>query len=340
MRVKIQSDVCWYWHHPDFENLSFAVRCCPFVCIIFLGTSSSFRWNTTGITVLGSPTLSFTSGVYVDANDTLYVVDEVGNHIIWKLLKNSSTPIRIAGLPLSPGPNASQLYNPQDVYIDSKQNLYVTDFYNYRVQKYANGSLNGITIVGTSGINGTGLNQLGGVRYFNFDPTETYMFIADSENHRIMRFFTNSTPLANGILVASGNGPGTANTQLFYPWAAYYSAITNFLYITNYSGGTVMQWLPGASFGTVIAGIAGSPGPNATQLNLPMDIKLDSYLNMYVVDSANHRVQMFCVNNQTGVTIAGNGTSGNGPTQLSGPRGIAFDSAMNMYIGDLGNSRV
>lgn len=278
--------------------------------------------------------------MYLDINDTLYIVDETGNHVIWKLLKNSSTPIRIAGLLLSPGPNASQLYNPQDLYIDSKQNLYVTDFYNYRVQKYINGSLNGITFVGTSGINGTGLNQLGGMRYFNFDPTETYMFIADSENHRIMRFFTNSTAGANGVLVAGGNGPGTANTQLSYPWGVYYSSITNFLYITNLSGGTVMQWLPGASSGTVIAGIVGSSGSSATQLNGPMGIKLDNYLNMYVVDCYNHRVQMFCANNQTGITIAGNGTSGNGATQLSGPRGIAFDSAMNMYIGDLGNRRV
>ena len=49
---------------------------------------------------------------------------------------------------------------------------------------------------------------------------------------------------------------------------------------------------------------------------------------------------MFCANNRTGVTIAGNGAMGNASTQLNGPRGIAFDSAMNMYIGDYDNHRV
>jgi DNA-binding beta-propeller fold protein YncE len=61
---------------------------------------------------------------------------------------------------------------------------------------------------------------------------------------------------------------------------------------------------------------------------------------MYVVDFDNNRVQMFCANNQTGITIAGTGSAGNSTTQFQGPRGIAFDSAMNMYIGDRNNHRV
>ncbi len=49
---------------------------------------------------------------------------------------------------------------------------------------------------------------------------------------------------------------------------------------------------------------------------------------------------MFCHNNQTGTTIAGDGVVGHSTTRLNDPRGIAFDSSMNMYIGEGGNGRV
>jgi DNA-binding beta-propeller fold protein YncE len=84
----------------------------------------------------------------------------------------------------------------------------------------------------------------------------------------------------------------------------------------------------------------GVPGSNATLLNTPIGVRLDAYLNLYVVDNGNHRVQMFCQNSLTGITIADDGVSGSTATRLNGPRGIAFDSQINMYIGDLSNTRV
>ncbi|CAF4451933.1 unnamed protein product, partial [Adineta steineri] len=92
-----------------------------------------------------------------------------------------------------------------------------------------------------------------------------------------------------------------------------------------------MRWIPGASSGEFIAGTPGTSGSTATTLSGPIAIKLDSFLNMFVVDFSNNRVQLFCQNNQTAVTVAGTGTSGSSATQLYGPRGIAFDSSMNMY---------
>ena len=279
--------------------------------------------------------------MFFDPSDTLYIADESGNHVVWKLPQGSSTPIHVAGLYQSGGQNASQLHNPQVAYVDSNQNVYVVDCLNYRVQKYINGSPNGVTIAGITASSGSALNQLFNPRYFTFDSTETYFYLADSGNSRIMRFATNSTSGTNGTLVAGGTGGGNANNQLNTPWGIYYpSAVSNFLYITNMGGHTVMKWAPGATSGTVIAGSPGVAGSNATLLNNPIGITLDTYLNMYVVDNANNRVQMFCQNNLTAITIAGDGSLGNNATQLHGPRGIAFDSQMNLYIGDLYNTRV
>ena len=308
--------------------------------LLFLGTSGNLVWNTTGITVFKpSPTLG-PSGVYVDSNDTLYIAD-VFNSVIWKLLKDAVNATIIAGNHGSRGSNSTRLDVPVDVYIDRNGNLYVSDRDNDRIQKFINGSNIGVTIAGITGSSGRSLNELNQPQYFTFDPTDTYMYVADYNNNRIMRYLTNSTTGTNGTLVAGGNGLGNTNTSLNFPLGVHYlPSGSNDLFITNHNGYSVTRWTPGASSGVFVAGIPGSSGATSTQLSLPMGIKIDTYLNIYVADSGNDRVQMFCANNQTGITIAGFGGDGDNATQLSSPKGIAFDSAMNMYISDYGNRRV
>lgn len=308
---------------------------------IYLGSSGNLRWNTTGITVLtASPPLA-ASGIYIDANDTLYAVDESSNYVIWKLPKNAVNATIIAGTKGSPGSTDNRFNYPNDVYVDRNGNLYVVDTDNYRIQKFVNGSMNGVTIAGILGSFGSALNQLYTPLCITFDSNDTYMYVADYGNHRIMRYSTTSTSGMNGILVAGGNGGSDANTSLNSPWGIHHlSSVSDDLFIINTVGHSVMRWTPGASSGTFVAGIPGIAGATSAHLSNPAGVKIDRYLNIYVADRGNHRVQMFCNNNQTGITIAGTGISGSSATQLSLPRGIAFDSAMNLYVGDAVNNRV
>ncbi|CAF4019578.1 unnamed protein product [Adineta steineri] len=304
-------------------------------------TLSTYRWNTTGITILNSSQMTFIEDLYFDSDDTLYISDEYNNDVVWKLLKNATTATVVAGQRTSYGSGDSQLHNPQGLYLDSKNNMYVADYQNSRIQKYVNGSTVGITIAGVTGSAGSALNQLNIPRDIVIDSTDTYVYIADDNNNRIIRFQTNSTAGTNGEVVAGGAGAGNTITQLNQPWGIHYlPTISNYLYIINYGGHSVMRWIPGNSSGEFIAGIPGTSGSTATTLSGPTGIKLDSYLNMFVVDCGNSRVQMFCQNNQTGITIAGTGVSGSSATQLRGPRGIAFDSSMNLYVADTANNRV
>lgn len=301
---------------------------------------NTLRWNTTGVTILNLPNITQVSGIYTANDGTIYVVDEMSNSVVWMLPYNSTTPTIVAGVMKILGSAANQLNFPQDVYLDSNKNLYVTDYYNYRVQKYVSGSGTGTTIAGTSA-KGTALNQFGGLRYFWFDSTETYMYITDYDNSRIMCYPTNSVNGTNGVAVAGNNGGGNLNTQLNYPWGIHsYPSVSNDLYITNAAGHSVIRWTLGATSGTFVAGTPGTVGSSATTLNTPMGIKLDAYLNMYVADYGNHRIQMFCYGNTTGVTVAGTGTAGSSATQLNGPRDITFDNSMNMYVTDFWNKRV
>jgi hypothetical protein len=216
--------------------------------VLFSGASGNLLWNTTGIAVLSSSLEIAASGVYVDANDTLYAVDESNNYVIWELLENAENATIIAGTYGSPGSSSNQLSNPNDVYADGNGNVYVCDSYNHRIQKFINGSTNGITIAGITGSAGSQLNQFNTPRYFTFDSTDTYMYVADYQNHRIMQYLTNSTSGMNGTLVAGGTGANDTNTSLNFPWGVHYlPSVSNDLFITNYGGRSVMRWTPGAS---------------------------------------------------------------------------------------------
>ncbi|CAF0831632.1 unnamed protein product [Adineta steineri] len=289
----------------------------------------------------GAPTYIAASGVFVDSHDNLYAVDENRNYVIWQLLKNAINATIIAGTYQSPGSSSSQLSNPNDVYIDKSGNIYVVDTNNHRIQKFSSGTNIAVTIAGITGSAGSALNQLNTPRYFTFDSTETYLYVCDYNNQRILRFSTNSTSGTNGTLVAGGTGVHDITTSLDYPWGIHYlPSISSDLFIVNNGGQSVMRWTPGATAGIFVLGTPGTTGSTSTLLNSPAGIRIDTYMNVYIADGGNNRIMLYCANSNVGIIIAGGVSAGNGPTQLSGPRGIAFDSAMNLYIGDTGNGRV
>ncbi len=98
-----------------------------------------------------------------------------------------------------------------------------------------------------------------------------------------------------------------------------------------------MRWRVGASNGTVIGGTPGSAGSSSSQLNFPLGIILDQWMNVYVADRTNNRVQLFCSGSSTGITIAGSTTGG---SSLSTPYDVKLDSRMNLYVSENSGHRV
>ena len=95
----------------------------------------------------------------------------------------------------------------------------------------------------------------------------------------------------------------------------------------------MMRWRIGDLQGTIIAGIGGSSGSTSTRLNNPMGITLDQWKNLYVADSSNNRIQLFCSGSTTGITIAGQ-------TNLTFPHDVKFDSQMNLYVSERSGAQV
>ena len=102
---------------------------------------------------------------------------------------------------------SATMANPQAIYIDQSNYVFVPDFDNACVYKYnATGTPNTpVVAAGNESNPGSALNQLDGPLHIAFNAAETYMFVADSNNDRIMRFSTSAPSGSDGVVVAVSN---------------------------------------------------------------------------------------------------------------------------------------
>jgi len=146
----------------------------------------------------------------------------------------------------------------------------------------------------------------------------------------------------NGTLVAGGNGPGKGTTQLFLPRGLYFDLTSNSLIITNFACNNIVRWVLGDDHWSLISGsMNGESGGTSGLLYYPSDVTLDSFGNLYVADTYNHRIQFFIAGQTNGTTIAGvTGKVGVDPNSLNYPSSLAVDSQLSLYIADSGNYRI
>lgn len=256
-----------------------------------------------------------------------------------KYLQGTSTGVLVAGTGIG-GSALNQLATSgfRYLYVDSSENLYIADSNNQRIVRWANGASTGVIVAG-NGTFGTSLSQLT-TPYGIWVDSSASIYVAEYGSHRVTKWDSGAT---SGTLIAGVTGSAGRNSQsnfeilylfrlyiditvdkLYGPHGLYFDETNQNLYISNYySAATVFKWPIGSSVGTIIAGTAGSAGSTSTELNGPMGITLDSWKNLYVADRYNSRVQLFCNDVTTGITIA---------TGLATPCDVKLDSQMNLYV--------
>lgn len=228
---------------------------------------------------------------------------------------------------------ANQLTSPHGVAVDAAGNIYVADFYNNRIQKWAPGASSGTTVAGGNGA-GYGANQLNSPTGVVVDAVGD-IYIADQSNHRIQKWVQGAN---SGITIAGGNGYGSDANQLHLPSEIAIDLAGN-IYVLDYGNNRVHKWVKGASSGITVAGGNGA-GSDPNQLFDPFGITIDASGNIYVTDRGNNRVQKWAQNALVGVTVAGGNGIGSAANQLDSPFGVAVDVVGNVYVSDGSNNRV
>lgn len=278
-----------------------------------------------------------------DSAGYLYAADYYNDVIVRFPPHSTDTTIGtvVAGL-VSVGSGALYLNGAIDIFVTPGGEIYVLDTGHARVQKYPAHSTAftaGVTVAGGNG-DGNALNQFSGAQSIYVDNTGN-IYVADGNNNRILKFPAGSTSATNGIVVAGGNGSGTANNQFHQPKGVYVDAAGN-IFVSDFYNHRVQKFPPNgtsATNGTTVAGGNGI-GRAANQTSYPWGLTGDAAGNLYVAEFGNHRVQKFpdgSTSATNGITVAGDA---NNVTYIMKTTGVSLDKDGAVIVADWGNYNV
>jgi sugar lactone lactonase YvrE len=204
------------------------------------------------------------------------------------------------------------------------------------------------------------------------DPLTGNLWVADTGNHRVLRFdaplplsgASASLVLGQGsnfnTAIANFSGPGAASllspqgvsVDPFGHVAVADTGNNRVLYFSNPSGSASADyvWGQNGSYGTTLSNL-GSANPSADSLKAPGGVLLVPG-TIWIADTANNRVLRYAaaplsstadlVIGQTDFisSSANQGGALPGPGTLMQPNGLSMDTAMRLFICDTGNGRV
>ena len=301
-------------------------------------------------------------GICIDAVGNLYMADNENNCI--RKIGVDGKVATFAGSStkgFKDGNVAQALFaGPTALCFDLDSNLLVTDFENQRIRKISKqGIVSTIAGTGIAGFKDT----IASFAQFNYPrgicvDTKGNIYIGDSWNHRIRKIDLNnkvSTFAGGGDTIgvqSKGNyidakGPNAR----FYTPCEIKIAPNNTIYVADAFNHRIRK-IDSSSNVTTIAG-SGASGNNAggffdgrnleARFNTPTTLYLDSNLDIYLGDGANHRVRK--ISKDSVSTFAGTGDAGmdDGPADLSTfnfPRGIVKNKNGEMFVVDYNNHSI
>lgn len=252
------------------------------------------------------------------ANDTPASCNEAGTFLAkWGSLGNGD----------------GQFHDPADVGVDDKDDLYVVDRENSRIQKFNSSG----AYVAQWGSIGSGDGQFSYPSGVSEDRNYPFVAVADTANNRI-QLYDHDNKFVHSF-GSFGNGDG----QLSAPQAGVFIFPSVALLVSD-GGNHRLQWFDMSAGNGVFLKKFGSEGNGDGQFSFPSDIVVDSAWNFYVADTGNHRIQKFAAKTED-LSVRADfltkwGSNGNGDGQFSFPSGLAVDSLGNVYVADTGNHRI
>lgn len=259
---------------------------------------------------------------------------------------------------------AAQFHGPISVSVDNLGNVYIVDFYNFRVRKVSKTGV--ISTIAGNGVNshsgdGTIGTSAAVCPHGVVADKRGNIFISDASYSVIRKVNALgfiSTYAGNKLAGWGYSGDGGAATaaKLQQPYGMAIDAKGN-LYIAD-AGNHCIRKVD--TFGKIstfagIGGMAGYTGDGGlatfASLDSPYAVAVDKWNNVYIADFLNNVIRMVdstktiytvAGNGVSGVTAGGHGYTGDaGPAiaaTLNNPKGIAVDTIGNLYIADADNN--
>ncbi|CAF1233402.1 unnamed protein product [Didymodactylos carnosus] len=142
------------------------------------------------------------------SEDHLFVADNY--QCVFRYDKNGQNKTLVAGRQEERGDGLHQLNQPQQIFVDEKENVYIADTWNHRIMKWTKNAEEGGEVVAGGNGSGSNLNQLN-APHSVFVDRQGSIYIADSNNHRIVRWLKGAK---SGEIIGPRGGGGNLSNQL------------------------------------------------------------------------------------------------------------------------------
>ncbi|CAF3948269.1 unnamed protein product, partial [Adineta steineri] len=277
--------------------------------------SAYATWSSNGITLFNSATIgTYPYGLFVDANNTLYVC-EYSQNIIQVSLENSTTPIRYISGGLS---------RPYTAFVTLNGDVYIDNGYAYnQVDKW---TLNSTTSVLAMNVKGTCCGL--------FIDIYNTIYCSQCTVHQVVTKSLNSNSNM-WIVVAGTDCSGSTSSTLYNPRGIFVDTDLN-LYIADYTNNRIQLFISNRLDGITVVGTGAS---STITLSNPSGVVLDADGYLFITDSGNQRVIGSGPNGYR-CLVGCSQVAGSGSNQLNNPLTLSFDSHGNMFLTDTNNHRI
>ena len=349
---------------PFFLNIRVVLRTSLLFPLIFAASPVSAAQTTAQISALTVPLL-LPSAVVFDASGNLYLA-ETANHVIRKVdTAGHITTIAGTGTQGFSGDNgfaaAATLDSPQGLALDTAGNLYIADTHNQRIRRIDATTQIITTVAGTGNAGFSGDTAAAATAQLNLPTALAFdiannLYFADTANHRIRRIDATTqiitTVAGTGREGFSGDTGQATAADIDSPAGLAFDSNNN-LYLADTHNHRIRCIDATTQIITTIAG-TGTPGfsgdtgaATGATLALPHGLTVDANGNLYLADTANHRIRRIDATAGIITTIAGNGIQGfSGDNasatmaSLDSPRAAAVSPASLVTLSDTNNQRV